>query len=435
MTTRSLSYDGLDRLRTANVAGLWGTGSYAYDPLDNLRSSVVGSRSTIHGYDAANRLAQLDTNGSLTALVYDASGNVTGRGAQGFYFDQANRLQLAHGVASYVYDGQARRLAISGTDSSYRIQVYSQAGQLLYGTRRIGVSPATATRYVYLGDQLIAEIGTGGTEYAHTDALGSPVARTNGTGALISRTRYEPYGKTAAGAEPGVSAGSIGFTGHVNDPQTGLVYMQQRYYDPVAGRFLSVDPVTTSDKDGQSFNRYNYANNSPYRFKDPDGKLAIPLIPLIVQTVVAAVASNSGAAAVGIAGGVAIGAAINQNSSGSGATAPGSGQQVSAPPPGTQSSSQGCIYCVKGENTSSGRDYVGSTDNMGQRAKDTSDGRNRQGAEVVDTYDKGDKQGRRNAEQQSMNDRGGVDKLDNKRNEVAPKDWGDRGIKPPENNN
>ena len=103
--------------------------------------------------------------------------------------------------------------------------------------------------------------------YIHTDGLGSPVARTDAAGAVISRTRYEPYGLAAGGATP-----TIGFTGHVNDAETGLVYMQQRYYDPVAGRFLSIDPVTTDADTGSSFNRYVYANNSPYRFTDPDGR-------------------------------------------------------------------------------------------------------------------------------------------------------------------
>ena len=50
------------------------------------------------------------------------------------------------------------------------------------------------------------------------------------------------------------------------------MYMQQRYYDPIAGRFLSVDPVTTNAKDGSFFGRYHYANNNPYKFKDPDGR-------------------------------------------------------------------------------------------------------------------------------------------------------------------
>jgi RHS repeat-associated protein len=50
------------------------------------------------------------------------------------------------------------------------------------------------------------------------------------------------------------------------------LYMQQRYYDPIAGRFLSVDPVTTNARNGTFFNRYEYAKNNPYRYTDPDGR-------------------------------------------------------------------------------------------------------------------------------------------------------------------
>jgi RHS repeat-associated protein len=110
----------------------------------------------------------------------------------------------------------------------------------------------------------------GQVEYLHTDALGSPIARTNQNGVVVSRTRYEPYGGTALGTVP-----TIGFTGHVNDAETGLVYMQQRYYDPVAGRFLSIDPVTTDANTGGSFNRYVYAANNPYKYIDPDGRKVV----------------------------------------------------------------------------------------------------------------------------------------------------------------
>jgi len=47
--------------------------------------------------------------------------------------------------------------------------------------------------------------------------------------------------------------------------------MQQRYYDPMIGRFLSVDPVTATSVGG-NFNRYWYGNDNPYRFKDLDGR-------------------------------------------------------------------------------------------------------------------------------------------------------------------
>ena len=48
--------------------------------------------------------------------------------------------------------------------------------------------------------------------------------------------------------------------------------MQQRYYNPTIGRFLSVDPIVTDPRTGATFNRYYYANNSPFRFFDPDGR-------------------------------------------------------------------------------------------------------------------------------------------------------------------
>ncbi|HSX63872.1 MAG TPA: RHS repeat-associated core domain-containing protein [Pseudoxanthomonas sp.] len=108
-------------------------------------------------------------------------------------------------------------------------------------------------------------------EYIHTDALGSVVAVTNEAGQVIERFDYEPYG--AIIGQP--NYGGVGFTGHVQDAATGLTYMQQRYYDPICGCFLSVDPVTAYDTgDWRHFNRYAYAFNNPYRFIDPDGRTA-----------------------------------------------------------------------------------------------------------------------------------------------------------------
>jgi RHS repeat-associated protein len=46
----------------------------------------------------------------------------------------------------------------------------------------------------------------------------------------------------------------------------------QRYYDPLIGRFLSVDPMASDMNNGWNFNRYNYAANNPYKFTDPDGR-------------------------------------------------------------------------------------------------------------------------------------------------------------------
>ena len=265
ITNRNMGYDGLDRLKVAN--GSWGAGLFDYDAQDNLRASIVGGRTLSHNFiDGTNRLNNLSGSQNI-AILYDANGNVTQRGGQEFVFDLGNRLSRAQSKADYLYDGHGRRALVYPTDGSYRLYAYSQQGKLLFSHRS---NAEGTTRYVYLGAKLIAESTPAATTYSHTDALGSSVAKTNSVGGLISRTRYEPYGATASGTNPT----NIGFTGHVNDPDTGLVYMQQRYYDPVAGRFLSVDPVVTDTKTGDSFNRYVYANNNPYKFVDPDGRFA-----------------------------------------------------------------------------------------------------------------------------------------------------------------
>ena len=50
--------------------------------------------------------------------------------------------------------------------------------------------------------------------------------------------------------------------------------MQQRYYDPIIGRFYSNDPVGFTASNPMMFNRYAYANNNPYKYTDPDGRQA-----------------------------------------------------------------------------------------------------------------------------------------------------------------
>ncbi len=93
-------------------------------------------------------------------------------------------------------------------------------------------------------------------KYQHTDALGGPVAETDPNRAILERSEYEPFGQVLnRPLEDGP-----GYTErHTLDASTGLNCMQQRYYDPNIGRFLSTDPVTVNDGDARHFNRYAYA--------------------------------------------------------------------------------------------------------------------------------------------------------------------------------
>ncbi|MCX7513171.1 RHS repeat domain-containing protein [Frateuria hangzhouensis] len=102
--------------------------------------------------------------------------------------------------------------------------------------------------------------------YVLTDDQGTVLMLTDNHGNPIARFDHRPYGQQSGP----VNAGP-GYTGHVEDPDTGLVYMQQRYYDPEVGRFLSVDPIVPAPNALMSFNRYQYAENDPISNLDPTG--------------------------------------------------------------------------------------------------------------------------------------------------------------------
>ncbi len=275
LTTRGMAYDGLDRLTVAVAPGLWGNASYGYDALDNLRKADQGTRQYRYVYDAQLRLSQI-TNPAGTpqiTLGYDVRGNVTNKNSQAFVFDASNRLNQVTGQETYRYDGQGRRVQTTDADGKTTFWIYSQSGQVMY------TSEARRNQnlaYLYLGNTQVATravawgSGTETIRYQHTDALGSPVAETDTGGVVTKRNTYAPYGE-AYGA---TNIDGTGYTGHVMDRATGLTYMQQRYYDPVIGRFLSIDPMAVDTATASNFNRYWYANNNPYKFTDPDGREA-----------------------------------------------------------------------------------------------------------------------------------------------------------------
>jgi RHS repeat-associated protein len=132
-----------------------------------------------------------------------------------------------------------------------------------YGNRRIAV----CLLVLITGSASHAQ-QNGTDTYVYTDPQGTPLAEADANGNITKTYDYTPFGTTALGTPPS----GPGYTGHVNDPETNLVYMQHRYYDPVTGHFLSVDPVGVTPGDAYRFNRYGYAKGNPINFLDPDGR-------------------------------------------------------------------------------------------------------------------------------------------------------------------
>ena len=104
--------------------------------------------------------------------------------------------------------------------------------------------------------------------FVHTDHQGTPVAYSNGQGVVMGEESTTPFGESL---NPPTGNDQPAYTGHVRDGDTGLIYMQARYYDPVVGRFLSTDPVGFESGGVDYFNRYSYVNNSPVNLVDPTG--------------------------------------------------------------------------------------------------------------------------------------------------------------------
>ncbi|MCL1482096.1 MULTISPECIES: RHS repeat-associated core domain-containing protein [unclassified Marinobacter] len=106
--------------------------------------------------------------------------------------------------------------------------------------------------------------------YYHNDHLGSPIASTDSSGAVVWQQTYDPWGlklKTNTDAR--------GYTGNWLDEETGLADHKARWYTSSIGRFTAIDPVKWHESNIHSFNRYAYASNSPYTYVDTNGRNAV----------------------------------------------------------------------------------------------------------------------------------------------------------------
>ncbi|WP_371666573.1 FG-GAP-like repeat-containing protein [Streptomyces sp. NBC_00289] len=113
-------------------------------------------------------------------------------------------------------------------------------------------------------------------QYNLTDRLGSTATTLDTSGNPLQTLYYEPFGRlvTKNGTPFTGTTGDLTrtFTGHENTPNTGLINMKGRLYDPNNHTFITPDPVldtTTS----QTLNPYTYVHNDPLNNTDPSGKV------------------------------------------------------------------------------------------------------------------------------------------------------------------
>lgn len=129
------------------------------------------------------------------------------------------------------------------------------------------------TKYYSFGGRRVA-VNRGGTlSYLLADHLGSTTTTVNSSGALVYSQKYYPYGLTRGSATLGLTTDKQ-FTGH--QQELGETYfMQSRFYDSFAGRFLQPDSIVPDPNNPQSLNRYSYVLGNPLRYTDPTGRCGI----------------------------------------------------------------------------------------------------------------------------------------------------------------
>jgi RHS repeat-associated protein len=263
------------------------------DRVNRERSLTAISRTLRYGRIVANASVPTST------YSYDANGNLVQAGGWSYMWDYLNRM-LASGfnnsTTTYAYDQSGTRvLQTSTTSTTYYPNKYYSLTSTKSGTNTY----ATSTNYVFNGDTLLATIdqalyngaatGSPVTRYIHPDHLGSTNVVTDQNGSLVQLLDYYPYGATRVSTSSYPTNEKRQYIDQFSDAQTGLNYLNARYYSPTQGQFLSEDPVFLSVgnpnqvqqftgetartylSDPQQLNSYNYSHDNPILNKDPSG--------------------------------------------------------------------------------------------------------------------------------------------------------------------
>ncbi|WP_345107007.1 RHS repeat-associated core domain-containing protein [Mucilaginibacter panaciglaebae] len=100
---------------------------------------------------------------------------------------------------------------------------------------------------------------------------------TDASGNVEERRQFDAWGnivKLTDGAGNTLTAFAIlerSYTGHEHLLGVGLINMNARLYDPLLHRFLSPDDNVQNPTNTQSFNRYGYVLNNPFKYTDKNG--------------------------------------------------------------------------------------------------------------------------------------------------------------------
>ncbi|WP_406185582.1 RHS repeat-associated core domain-containing protein [Streptomyces sp. NBC_01006] len=256
--------------------------TYTYDAVGNRKTETKHKTAsgptadTIRTYAAPTvgkhdltKVTQTGTDPHDETFTYDETGNTKTRKSgtgetQYLDWDVEGHLKtLNQGTSSnsFLYDAAGQRLLRKDTKST---TLYLPGGNELHLDK---AGKVTGTRY-YDG---VAMREGGKLTFTLTDHHGTGTTQiTADATQAVTRRKTGLFGETR-GTQPTGWTGDKGFVGGTKDADTGLTHIGARDYDPLTGRFISVDPIMDL-KDSQQLHGYTYSNQNPFTFWDPTGK-------------------------------------------------------------------------------------------------------------------------------------------------------------------
>ena len=215
-----------------------------------------------YSYNSGNRIT---TAGDIR-FSFDENGNTVKRGSESFVWDKLDRLTRA-GSTTIKYDPLGH--IVSYGDIEFTTD--------LLGSGNVIADSRSGAEYIY-GNGLEARVVDGKVSYYVTDVRGSVVAIVDNDGNITHKYQYDEFGKVVQKQEadynPFQYVGKYG----VMQLSDHLYYMRARHYDPTIGRFLSEDPIWST-------NLYPYADNNPIMGIDPEGLKTLTDFETIRRTI------------------------------------------------------------------------------------------------------------------------------------------------------
>ena len=229
--------------------------------------------------------ADLLTEYNGQELTYDTIGNpLTYRDGMRMTWKHGRSLQsiVKGGVTqgSYNYNGDGLR-TYKSTNGYGTTEYHILDGQYVGETKSIN-GKIYHTLYLYDDAGSIIGLQSGGETYYLSKTLeGDVTAVLDESGRKVAQYVYDMWGKLVGvydGAGKAVTdpehialRNPFRYRGYMYDEESGLYYLQSRYYDPVTGRFVNADGFVSTGTGLMGNNMFAYCNNNPVMNVDPSG--------------------------------------------------------------------------------------------------------------------------------------------------------------------